>query len=262
MTEAGRFLHETFCTITRMIGEGMAASRQVFITGSGRRLGRQLAYAFAEKGYDIILHANDSVSGLREAEAAIRDMGRDVFSVQGDLRDVRQISRMGETIAERTSSLDVLVNNAGVFPTAAFENVTEEIWDQALDINTKSQFFMTQALTPLLRAAKGCVVNIASAGGFEPWLDHIPYNVSKAGVIMLTRALAKALAPDVRVNAVAPGVILVPGEEVLDHIPATRFPMQRYGTPKDFTDAVFFLTEGTSYITGHVLPVTGGANAV
>jgi NAD(P)-dependent dehydrogenase (short-subunit alcohol dehydrogenase family) len=114
-------------------------------------------------------------------------------------------------------------------------------------------------LIPLLRASKGSIVNFASAGGFEPWLNHIPYNVSKAGVIMLTRAMAKALAPDVRVNAVAPGVILVPGEEVIDHIPASRFPMRRYGTPRDLADAVFFLTEGTSYITGHVLPVTGGA---
>ncbi|MFZ1731301.1 MAG: SDR family oxidoreductase [Bacteroidota bacterium] len=240
----------------------MADSRRVFITGSGRRLGRQLAFAFAELGYDIILHANASIDGLHEAEAHIRSLGRDVFSVEGDLRNVAEIRRMAEEITERVDRLDVLINNAGVFPTAAFDEVTEEVWDLALDVNTKSQFFMTQALAPLLRAAKGCVVNIASAGGFEPWLNHIPYNVSKAGVIMLTRGLAKALAPDVRVNAVAPGVILVPGEEVLDHIPASRFPMQRYGTPKDLADAVFFLTEGTSYITGHVLPVTGGANAL
>ncbi len=240
----------------------MAETRRVFITGSGRRLGRQLAYAFAAKGYDIILHAHESTEGLREAEARIRDLGRDVFAVQGDLSQVAHIRRIGEEISARVSRLDVLVNNAGVFPTAAFEEVTEEIWDHALDINTKSQFFMTQALAPLLRAARGCVVNVASAGGFEPWKNHIPYNVSKAGVIMLTRAMAKALAPDIRVNAVAPGVIIVPGEEVLDHIPASRFPMQRYGTPGDLADAVFFLTEGTSYITGHILPVAGGALAV
>jgi pteridine reductase len=237
----------------------MAASRRVFITGSGRRLGRQLAYAFADRGYDIILHANDSVDGLREAESRIRGLGRDVFSVRGDLRSVTEIRRIADEITLNVPTLDVLVNNAGVFPTASFEEVSEEMWDLALDVNTKSQFFMAQALIPLLRASKGSIVNFASAGGFEPWLNHIPYNVSKAGVIMLTRAMAKALAPDVRVNAVAPGVILVPGEEVIDHIPASRFPMRRYGTPRDLADAVFFLTEGTSYITGHVLPVTGGA---
>jgi pteridine reductase len=240
----------------------MADRKHVFITGSGRRLGRQLAFAFAGRGYDVILHAHESLEGLRVAEEHIRALGRDVFSVMGDLSRVADIRRIGGEISGRIDALDVLVNNAGVFPGAAFDEITEEIWDSALDINTKSQFFMTQSLLPLLRAAKGCVVNVASAGGFEPWTNHIPYNVSKAGVIMLTRAMAKALAPDVRVNAVAPGIIIVPGEEVIDHIPASRFPMQRYGTPADLADAVFFLTEGTSYITGHVLPVTGGAAAV
>ncbi|MBE0644984.1 MAG: SDR family oxidoreductase [Bacteroidetes bacterium] len=240
----------------------MTTSKRVFITGSGRRLGRQLAYAFAGRGYDVILHAHESTDGLHEAEAYIRQLGREVFSVQGDLSRVDEIRRMAAEIAERVPRLDVLVNNAGVFPTAAFADVSEEIWDHTNDVNTKSQFFMTQALEPLLRAAHGCVVNVASAGGYEPWLNHIPYNVSKAGVIMLTRALAKALAPDVRVNAVAPGVIIVPGEETIDHIPASRFPMQRYGTPQDLADAVFFLAEGTSYVTGHVLPVDGGAVAM
>lgn len=240
----------------------MATAKRVFITGSGRRLGRQLAYAFADKGYDLILHANKSLDELREAESRIRGNGRDVFSVTGDLRSVEEIRRMAGEIRERVSRLDVLVNNAGVFPTASFDEVTEEIWDDTLGINTKSQFFMTQALAPLLRAARGCVINFASAGAFEPWNSHIPYNVSKAGVVMLTRAMAKALAPEVRVNAVAPGIIIVPGEETIDHIPATRFPMQRYGTPDDLSAAVLFLAEGTDYITGHVLPVTGGAAAV
>ncbi len=240
----------------------MTVSRRVFITGSGRRLGRQLALAFAERGYDVVLHAFGSADGLPETEQRIRGLGRDVFSVRGDLRRVADIRRMAEEIARRCARLDVLVNNAGVFPTAAFEDVSEELWDDTLAVNAKSQFFMTQALLPLLRAAKGCVVNLASAGAFEPWRDHLPYNVSKAAVVMLTRAMAKALAPDVRVNAVAPGIIIVPGEESIDHIPASRFPMQRYGTPEDLAAAVLFLAEGTSYVTGHILPVTGGAAAM
>ncbi len=239
-----------------------ASSRIAFITGSGRRLGRQTAYALADAGYDIILHANDSVEGMEAAATQIRNRGRVVHAVRGDLRKVEEIRRMGAEIAAITGGLDLLVNNAGVFPSAAFDDVTEEIWDQAQEVNCKSVFFMTQSLAPLLRSVHGSVVNIASAGGFEPWNNHIPYNVSKAGVIMLTRALAKALAPDVRVNAVAPGIIIVPGEEELDHIPASRFPMQRYGTPQDLADAVLFLAEGTAYITGHVLPVAGGSVAV
>jgi pteridine reductase len=239
-----------------------APSRIVFITGSGRRLGRQLAYAFADAGYDVILHARESVDGMREAAAQVQKRGRRAFQVQGDLQRVDDIRRMAGEIAAVTPRLDVLVNNAGVFPSAAFDDVSEEIWDRTLDTNCKSVFFMTQALAPLLRAANGSVVNIASAGGFEPWKNHIPYNVSKSGVIMLTRGLAKSLAPDVRVNAVAPGIIIVEGEEVLDHIPAERFPMRRYGTPQDLADAVLFLAEGTAYVTGHVLPVAGGSVAV
>ncbi|MBN1447713.1 MAG: SDR family oxidoreductase [Bacteroidetes bacterium] len=233
--------------------------RIAFVTGSGRRLGRQIAYAFADAGYDIILHAHSSVDGMKEAAAVIRARGRQVHLLEGDLRSVDDIRRMAEGVADICDGLDVLINNAGVFPRAAFEDVTEDIWDLAQDVNLKGPFFLTQSLAPLLRKRHGSVVNIASAGGFDPWKQHIPYNVSKAGMIMLTRAMAKALAPEVRVNAVAPGVIIVPGEEVLDHIPAERFPMQRYGTPQDLADAVLFLAQGNRYITGHVLPLAGGS---
>jgi NAD(P)-dependent dehydrogenase (short-subunit alcohol dehydrogenase family) len=228
------------------------------ITGSGRRLGRQLAYAFADAGYDIILHAHASVDGLAEAERVLGGKGVRVFTLRGDLRSMDEIRSMATETATFTDRLDVLVNNAGVFPEASIEDVTEEMWDLAQDVNTKALFFLTQALLSPLRAAGGNVVNILSAGGFEPWKKHIPYNVSKAGAVMLTRALAKALAPRVRVNGIAPGVILIPGEEERDHIPADRFPMQRYGTPRDVAEAALFLATSASYITGHIIPVTGG----
>lgn len=236
--------------------------RIAFVTGSGRRLGRQIAYALADAGYDIILHAHASTDGMREAAERIEAGGRKTWQLTGDLRRVDDIRALGDAIEEITGGLDLLVNNAGVFPEAAFEEVTEEIWDRALEVNVKSYFFLTQRLVPLLRSRGGNVVNMASAGGFEPWKKHIPYNVSKAGVIMLTRALAKELAPDVRVNAVAPGIIIIPEEEVLDHIPESRFPMQRYGTAQDLADAVLFLAEGNSYVTGHILPLAGGSIAI
>jgi pteridine reductase len=217
-----------------------------------------LAYAFADAGYDIILHAHASLGGLAEAEGVVREKGRDVFSVRGDLRKLDDIRAMAGAVASYTEGLDVLVHNAGVFPEAAIEDVTEDMWDLAQDVNTKGMFFLTQALLPLLRAAGGNIVNILSAGAFEPWTKHIPYNVSKAGAAMLTRALAKALAPDIRVNGIAPGVIIIPGEEDRSHIPAGRFPLQRYGTPKDVADAALFLANSASYITGHIIPVTGG----
>jgi pteridine reductase len=228
------------------------------ITGSGRRLGRRLAFAFADAGYDIILHANASITGVTEAEEEIRRKGRDAFHVIADLRHVSEIRRMAAGIAARTRGLDVLVNNAGVFPEAAFDEITEEMWDETQAVNLKALFFLTQSLLPLLRAGGGNVINILSAGAYDPWKRHLPYNVSKAGAVMLTRAMAKALAPEIRVNGIAPGIIIIPGEEEREHIPESRFTMQRYGTPRDVADAALFLAGGTSYITGHILPITGG----
>ncbi|HOJ02589.1 MAG TPA: SDR family oxidoreductase [Bacteroidota bacterium] len=229
------------------------------ITGSAHRLGRHIALALADAGYDIVLHAHEAHARLAAVEEEVRARGREVFSVVADLRSVEEIRDMARVVAGRIERLDVLVNNAGVFPEAPFEEVTEDMWNLAVDVNTRAPFFLTQAVLPLLRAASGCVVNIVSAGAYEPWSRHIPYNISKAGAHMLTRALAKALAPDVRVNGIAPGIILMPEEEEREHIPATRFPLQRYGTAVDIAEAVLFLCERAPYITGHVLPVTGGA---
>jgi pteridine reductase len=183
--------------------------------------------------------------------------GRQAWCVTGNLADVADIRAIGVALRASVPRLDVLVNNAGVFPAARFEDVTPDMWDETHAVNTRSMFFLAQECAPLLRAAGGCIVNMASAGGRAPWSMHIPYNVSKAGVIMLTRALAKALAPDVRVNAIAPGIILVPGEESIEHIPAARFPLARHGTIEDLTQAVRFLIEAR-YLTGHVLPLDGG----
>jgi pteridine reductase len=231
-----------------------------FITGSGRRLGRQLAYAFADAGYDIILHAHASVDGMEEARQAIVAKGRSAFPVRGDLSLVADIQRMAKEAAATAGRIDVLVHNAGTFPEAAFDEVTEQMWDAAQNINTRSIFFLTQACAPALRASNGSVVVIASVGGMQAWRRHIPYNVSKAGTLMLTRALAKELAPAVRVNAVAPGIVLVPDDEERAHPSAERIPLQRYGVPADIAGAVLFLARAP-YITGQVLAVDGGTTA-
>jgi NAD(P)-dependent dehydrogenase (short-subunit alcohol dehydrogenase family) len=233
----------------------------VFITGSGRRLGRQLAYAFADAGYDVVLHAHSSVEGMKEAAERISASGKKVFCVQGDLAGVPEIRRIAEEVLNATPRLDVLVNNAGIFPVVSFEETTEELWDQTLNVNTRSMFFLTQALAPALRSARGNVVNIASLGGLQAWKSSVPYSVSKAGVIMLTRSLAKILAPDICVNALAPGVITIQGEEQHERISPERIPMQKYGTVRDLADAALFLA-ATRYITGHILPVDGGAHSL
>jgi NAD(P)-dependent dehydrogenase (short-subunit alcohol dehydrogenase family) len=151
------------------------------------------------------------------------------------------------------------VNNAAVFYPVSFETATEDQWDIALDTNLRAQFFCAQAAAPLLReSGRGVIINFASIGGLLAWPAHIPYCVSKAGVIMLTRCLAKALAPEVRVNAVAPGTISMPGdppEWEADYI--RRAPLHRTGTPEDMASAVSFLIQ-SEFITGQVLVVDGG----
>ena len=236
------------------------ASPVVFITGSGRRLGRQIAFAFADGGYDVVLHAHASVEGMEQARQAIEAKGRRAFAVRGDVSRVADLRHMADEALAAAGRLDVLVHNAGTFPEAAFDEVTEEMWDAAQHINTRSIFFLTQACAPALRASKGSVVVIASVGGMQAWRRHIPYNVSKAGAIMLTRALAKELAPAIRVNAVAPGIVLVPGEEERAHPSAERIPLLRYGLPADLAGAVLFLARAP-YITGQVLAVDGGTSA-
>lgn len=233
-------------------------TKVAFITGSGRRLGRRIAYALADAGYDIVLHAHDSEAGMAEAADTIARKGRSVSRFRADLGSVEEIRRMCGELLAAVPRLDLLVNNAGVFPDAPFDEITEELWDRTLNVNLRAMFFITQALAPALRRANGSVVNLASAGAFQPWRGRLPYNVSKAGVVMLTRALARELAPEVRVNAIAPGIVLVPGEEDRTHIPVERIPLRRYGSVEDLAASVLFLAEGAPYTTGTVLRLDGG----
>ena len=229
------------------------------VTGAGKRLGRRLALAFADRGYNVVLHYNSSESGAKAVAKLIEEKGRECLLVRADLSKISEIDRAAKEIASEIDSLDVLVHNAAIFPTRKFEEVDAELWDATMNTNLRSIFFLTQALVPLLeKAAAPSIINLASLGGYEPWVNHIPYCVSKAGVVMLTKALAKKLAPAIRVNAIAPGIIVLPDEEVREHLPAQRIPLGRYGTAQDLISAVFFLAETAEYMTGNVLALDGG----
>ena len=232
------------------------------VTGSGRRLGRRIALGLAEGGYDLILHANRSAQGALKTVDEIKTKGGMAYLVTGDLSRVEDIRKMVEQTEAISDRLDLLVHNAGIFPTRSFEEVDEALWDATLNTNLRSIFFLTQGLLPLLKRAPGSsIVNLASLGGYQPWVNHIPYCVSKAGVVMLTRALAKQLAPGVRVNAIAPGIIVIPGEEEREHAPAGRIPLGRYGSAEDAVRTILFLAESASYITGQIVPLDGGTLA-
>jgi len=162
------------------------------------------------------------------------------------------------TTVEKFGRLDILVNNASNFLHADFPSITEEIWDAALDVNLKAPFFCSQAAAPLLKRNNGVIINLSDVAGFLGWTGYIPHSVSKAGIGMLTRVLAKALAPEIRVNAIAPGTITMPGDPpdlAADYI--KHAPLQRTGTTEDVTAALSFLIN-SPFITGEVLLLDGG----
>jgi len=235
------------------------AGRVALVTGAAKRLGRSAALRLAREGADLAIHYRSSKDSAEAAAQEIQALGRRCVALQADLGDVSQIRGLFAAAAKRFGRLDILVNNAAVFGPGRLESATEADWDAVLDANLKSQFFCAQAAAPLLkRSGRGVIVNFASLGGLQAWPGHIPYCVSKAGVIMLTRCLAKALAPEVRVNAVAPGTITMLGDPPEWEAEYVRLaPLGRTGTSEDVASAVSFLIHA-EFTTGQVLVLDGG----
>ncbi len=235
------------------------SGRVALVTGAAKRLGRGVALRLARDGADVLVHYRGSSGDASEVVREIEALGRRAVAFPADLRDVAQVRRLFKQAAEAFGWLDILVNNAAVFYPARVESATEEQWDTALDTNLRAQFFCAQTAAPLLKqSGRGVIINFASIGGLLAWPRYIPYCVSKAGVMMLTRCLAKALAPEIRVNAVAPGTISMPGdppEQEADYI--RKAPLHRTGTPEEVAAAVSFLIQ-SEFITGQVLVVDGG----
>jgi pteridine reductase len=232
--------------------------RVALVTGSAKRLGRAIALRLAEEGASLVIHYRTSGAEAQSAVAEVEKLGRQAIAIGADLNRISEIRKLFDEAGHHFGRLDILVNSAANFLPASVISTTEEIWDASLDSNLKAPFFCAQAAAPLLRRAKGVVINFADAGGLLGWPGYIPHSVSKAGVVMLTKVLAKALAPEVRVNAIAPGTITMPGdppELEADFIKLA--PLRRTGTPRDITDTVLFLAQ-SKFITGQVLVVDGG----
>jgi pteridine reductase len=228
------------------------------VTGSAKRLGRAVALRLAAEGADVVVHYRTSAAEARSAVAEIEKLGRRGMAIAADLDRVSEIKRLFDETAKQFGRLDILVNSAANFLPASIVSTTEEIWDASLDANLKAPFFCAQAAAPLLRRTKGTIVNFADTGGLLGWPGYIPHSVSKAGVVMLTKVLAKALAPDVRVNAIAPGTITMLGDPPEWEAEFIKLaPLQRSGIPGDVTDTVLFLVQ-SKFVTGQVLVVDGG----
>jgi 3-oxoacyl-[acyl-carrier protein] reductase/pteridine reductase len=227
----------------------------ILVTGAAKRIGRSIALALAQEGARVAIHYNESEEDARATAAECGDA--EVF--RANLESVSEIRAMIDRVAERFGRFDGVVNNAARFTKFDPLDIEEKDWDYIHDVNLKSVFFCCQAAARVMLGSDGGhIVNISSLGALRPWQDHAHYCASKAGVVMLTKCLAKAWAPTIAVNTVAPGVI--PFDKADDRI--RRFiaatPAGRAGTGEEVAEAVMFFMKSTQFITGQVMAVDGG----
>jgi NAD(P)-dependent dehydrogenase (short-subunit alcohol dehydrogenase family) len=232
--------------------------KTALVTGAAKRIGRSLALALAAEGADVAITYRNSEGEAQDTVAAIREYGGRAMAVYCDLGDPACVRAAVDATLEELSRIDLLVNNAGMFETLPLESITVAQWDTMLNTNTRGPFLMAQATHTELKRRQGRIVNIGSLGGLHPWATHGHYCVSKAAVHMLTQTMAKAWAPEISVNCVAPGMI-VNGEvdPSYEHF-VEKTPMRRNGTPEDVAAAVLFFATGPKFITGQILSVDGG----
>ena len=237
---------------------GPLAGKSVLVTGAAKRIGRAIALTMAGAGANVaITYLGSQV----EAESTVRDLSAfdmEALAIRCDLRDPEDIRQAVTAVLDEFGQLDVLVNNAGAFASAALEDIGAAQWDEMFATNTRAPFLVAQAVYPHLKQARGRIINIGSLGGIHPWATHGHYCTSKAALHMLSQTMAKAWAPEISVNCVAPGMI-VQGEvgAEYEHF-ARKTPMQRNGTPADVAEAALFFATGPHFITGQLLAVDGG----
>ena len=232
------------------------AGRIALVTGGARRVGRAFSLALAEAGCDVIVNYNGSADEARETVSAIERLGRRALAVQADVSRTDEIARLVTATEQAFGRLDILVNSASLFQRTPVAEITEDEWDHVLGVNLKGPFFLSQAMAPLLRREVGLIVNIVDLSALQPWPSFAHHAVSKAGLLHLTRVLARAYAPDIRVNSIAPGTVLPPeGTEGEDG--SEKRVVTRSGTPDDVTRALLYLVR-SDFVTGENLVVDGG----
>ena len=235
--------------------------KTVFITGAARRLGKAIALAMARSGANVAFtyrtSANEASQTLKDIEAA----GVQGLSLEYDLRAAANAGHAVKSVLTQFGQIDLLVNNAGVFETADIDHITAAQWDEVFAVNVRAPFLMSQSCIPALRKSNGRIIHMGSLGGEKPWVTHAHYCASKAALHMLTQVMAKALAPEIAVNCVAPGMIDAGGAEkdpaLLQRL-AERTPQKKNGTPQDVVSAVMYFATAPHFITGQILTVDGG----
>jgi pteridine reductase len=238
-----------------------AAGKVAIVTGAARRVGKAIALALAARGAHVVITYNRSAAEAQQTRQEVEAHGVQGLALQGDVTRSHDIRALVEQVIERFGRIDILVNNASNYYKTPFHSLTEEQWDDLVDTNLKGTFLMAKRVgDEMLKAGSGKIINLADWAGYRPYKDYIPYCVAKAGVIALTQALAKTLAPSIQVNAVAPGPVMLP-EDFDDSIREAVIratPLKRVGSPQDVAQTVVFLVEGSDFITGATIMVDGG----
>ena len=236
-------------------------NRVVLVTGGAIRVGRAIALAAAERGAWVVITYRSSADEARQTADELRALSGRSLSVRCDQADLTQVRSAIDAVLQEFGQVDVLVNSAAIFPRTPIDTVTEEEWDTVIDVNLRGPFFFARYLGPQMQAqGAGKILNLADIAAERPWPNYLPYSITKAGIVAMTRGLARALAPQVQVNAIAPGVVMWPDEydDAAKERVLSRVPLQRAGSPADIARAAMFLLTDADYVTGVVLPVDGG----
>ena len=239
-------------TIARLAGQ------TALVTGASKRIGRAIALDLAKQGADVCITYNASGQEAADAVADLQEYGGKAHAIRCDLRQAGQVRSMASEVLHEFGRLDILVNNAGRFASEEMAAISVEAWDEMFAVNTRAPFLVAQALLEPLRQAKGRIINIGSLGGLHPWATHAHYCTSKAALHMLSETMAKAWAPEISVNCVAPGMIVQGEVDPMYERFAEKTPMGRNGTAADVAEAVMSFATGPHFITGQLLAVDGG----
>lgn len=239
---------------------GVLSGKTVLVTGAAKRLGRAIALVAADLGADVAITYRESALEARSVVVELARRGVEGLAVRCDITDEQNVREMVKEVAASMGGIDVLVNNAANYETREFEKLTVAQWDAIFASNARGPFLVSREALPYLRRRKGRIVNMGSLGGLRPWATHAHYCSSKAAVHMLTKVMAKALAPEIAVNAVAPGMIELREQSAAAFMRrmARQTPMRRNGTAADIAAAVMFFATAPRFITGQIMAVDGG----
>ena len=239
-------------------------NKAALVTGSAKRLGKDIALKLAELKYNLVIsYFNSSDEEVKAVKEAAEKMGVDVLCIKADLRKTSEIGKLFEMTEKKFGRLDVLVNNAAIFGRKDFMDITAEDFDEFISMNVRNAFFCSQEAAKIMLRSdeESCsIINIVSLGAIQNWQTAIPYSIAKAGLVKLTKILAKRLAPKILVNSIAPGTIWIEGDENLTAATenAATYPMKRFGKSEDINSVIEYLVTKNKWTTGNIFVVDGG----